>query len=175
MYFTDDQLKCPICNRVYVDPRSLPCGENICNKCIQTNEKNGQFNCSGCDSTHVLVDNGFSICRVVASMLKDISKSSLNSIVYEALSFGLREIKMKLDFFDSKIRISHENINEKFELIRNQIDVKTESIIQEIEKCKESLLKDVDVYQSECKKRFQMNKINFQTIKKNAINCLINS
>jgi hypothetical protein len=64
MLYTEDNLKCPKCNTIYVDPRSLPCGEVVCNKCINHLEANSFKFC--CLQVHSIPDKGFPICNVVA-------------------------------------------------------------------------------------------------------------
>jgi hypothetical protein len=169
MFLSKDQFKedttCQRCKTIFVDPRSLPCGECICNKCI-TNEigdKNNKFNCFCCNEMHFVPKNGFPVCKVMVSLLKkpfvDIKFSS-----WESFKKQLQIIKEKLDSLSSSVKLSDEIISEHCGMVKAQIENETESLIQEIEKYREILLKKVDDYEWQCKDNIKKEKSNFESI-----------
>jgi hypothetical protein len=146
--FTQSQLKCSECNKIYVDPRNLPCGDAACNKCIERHfdaEKN-QLKCFGCAEIHSIPEKGFPVCKFIASLLEKVNAPTFKN---KKLGANLTEIKVKMD--ECKIEAICEALNEHYESIRSQIEIKTESVMIEIEKSREILLKDIENYENEVK------------------------
>jgi hypothetical protein len=156
MFYTEEQFvnktTCSVCNETFKDPRWLPCGECICNKCI-----NG-LACPFCKTNHTAPVKGFPICKVMVSLIKEKPMGEFKCKAIDRLKSELIEIKDKMNTLNSKMHLSIESISEHCEVVRNQIDIKTESIMLEIENCKEKLIKDVDDYEMRCKETVENKK-----------------
>jgi hypothetical protein len=176
MFYTKEQfndfITCQGCNTIFKDPRSLPCGECMCNNCIknQTNEGNKQFNCSLCNEMHIVpLNDGFPVCRMMISFMNKEPDGEFKFRVFDEFQNQLKAMKDDLDSYTSKIDNSNSIINEHCEMVKNQIEIKVESIIQQIEKCKEELIQKVDAYETKCKSIVENKKEDFQrTIKETA-------
>jgi len=99
MFYAEDDiselLNCPNCKKRYRDPRSLPCGETICDDCIEylsisTGDSN-TLNCPYCKETHRIPESGFANKLI----LKLIEKSHE---VYRSKEFD--DLKPKLKIID---------------------------------------------------------------------------
>jgi hypothetical protein len=169
MFFTENQIKdkttCGKCKTIFNDPRSLPCGECICNKCILNgigDKSSNEFNCFCCDEIHNVPRNGFPVNKIVLSFLEMKPQAEIKFNVWEEFKKQLKQMKGNLDNLISKVNSSDEIVTEHCEMVKNQIDTKTESLIQKIESYREVLLKEVDDYELECKDNIKKAKINFE-------------
>jgi hypothetical protein len=151
-----DYLKCQKCNQIFEDPRSLPCGECICNSCIQSNIEKGsnQFNCFCCKKMHCVPDiGGFPICKIMVSLLNKNPKVDISSENNEMNNFKneleeMRDYSKKLSF---KVEMSDEIISEHCGMIKNQVEMKVQNIIQKIQNSKYAFLQEVEKYEMNCK------------------------
>jgi hypothetical protein len=154
MFYTEAQValktKCSVCGKTFEDPRSLPCGECICNKCI-TNKVGSVYECLFCNMRHTIPDDGFPICKIMEYFVKEKPMGEFKCKAIDRLESELIELKDKMNTLSSKMHLSVESISEHCEVVRNQIEIKTESIMLKIESCKEKLLQDVDDYEMRCK------------------------
>jgi hypothetical protein len=154
----NDHLKCPKCIMVFNDPRNLPCGECVCNDCIQSNldHINKQFNCFFCSKMHPIPDEGFPICKIIISLLKETAtQDDAKLIALKRLANEIRQIKDVISALTTQVNRNEINISEHCEMVRNQIDLRTESVIQKIENYKEKLIQDVDDYEVRCKRQIE--------------------
>jgi hypothetical protein len=153
MFFTEDQIKrktkCSKCNETFVDPRNLPCGNCICNKCIDVSNTN-EFDCFCCSNKHLLPENGFPVCKIMLDLLNEKPEGFLKFDVFDKLNVEMKIMKETLDNFSIEFNQIKERLSDYCEVIKTQIEIKTESVIQQIEKSREELLKQVDEYQTKC-------------------------
>jgi hypothetical protein len=169
MFFTEKQIKdsntCEKCKTIFNDPRSLPCGECICNKCImnEIDDKN-EFNCFCCGEMHNVPNNGFPVCKLALSYLQLKPQAEIKFNVWEEFKTQLKQMKGSLEELISNVELSNEIVDEHCEMVKNQIETRTESLIQKIENYKEVFLKEVDDYQIECKDNIMKKKSNFDPI-----------
>jgi hypothetical protein len=171
MFYTEKQIEdettCGKCKTIFDDPRSLPCGECICNKCILNeidNERMNEFNCFCCGEMHNVPKNGFPFCKPMLSLLQIKPQGEIKFNVWEEFKTQLKQMKDNLDSLNSNFKLSDEIVNEHCEMVKNQIEIRTESLIQKIENYKEVLFKEVDDYQIECKDNIMKEKSTFEPI-----------
>ena len=56
---TIDELKCPKCNHIYIQPRQLPCKHSLCALCVEVSEIEAK--CNVCHQVHSVPNDGFPI------------------------------------------------------------------------------------------------------------------
>ena len=97
-------LNCSICEEIYEDPKILPCGETICQKCIpKMIEKYNLTNvshlkCSFCKKIHEIPKSGFPSNKIVVSLINESPRTNYltmysRSKKSEILKNALRLIK----------------------------------------------------------------------------------
>ncbi len=73
MFYSDNEIHrlkiCPKCSLESDDPRILPCGETVCNSCLNTNMKS--FECQFCSSEHCTNENGFPKNKLIDQLLRN--------------------------------------------------------------------------------------------------------
>ena len=76
MYFQEtlvsSLLNCKVCESKLRNPVVLPCGNSICNECVDFLKvsKNDYLVCSDCHQTHIIPENGFTINKKLAKILR---------------------------------------------------------------------------------------------------------
>jgi hypothetical protein len=154
MFFTEEQIKkateCSMCKETFVDPRFLPCGECICNKCVLASNNKNEFHCFSCNENHLIPRAGFPICKSMLNLLKEKPKGAFKFDALDKLNVEMKSMKESLDNLSFEVHQSKELLRYKCEVTITQIEIKTESVIQQIEKSREELLKQVDEYQRKC-------------------------
>jgi hypothetical protein len=167
MFFSESQIKdettCQKCKTIFNDPRVLPCGESICNKCILNgiSDKN-EFNCLCCVEMHNVPRNGFPVNKSMLSLLRMKPKVEIKFNVWEEFKKNFKQMKDNLDKLISDVELSDGIVDEHCEMIKNQIETRTESLIQKIENYREVLLKEIDDYEKECKDNIKKEKSNIE-------------
>jgi hypothetical protein len=161
MFFTEEQcnqyVTCQRCEETFFDPRSLPCGECVCNKCIVSHLENGskQFKCFCCTKTHPVPEEGFPESKVMLSFMKAKPNGEIKMKALDDFKSEMSKIKDNLNILNLKVNKSDESIKDHCEMVRLQIEIRTDSIITKIEEYKEVLLKEVDDYENECINQIQ--------------------
>jgi hypothetical protein len=168
MFFSENQFKdqttCEKCKTIFENPRSLPCGECICNKCIINgidDKRRNEFNCFCCGEMHNVPKNGFPVCKPMVLLLQMKPQVEIKFNVWDEFKNQLKQMKDNLDKLISNVKLSDEIVTEHCEIVKNQIETRTESLIQKIENYKEVLLKEIDDYALECIDNITKEKINF--------------
>jgi hypothetical protein len=167
MFFTENQIKdkttCEKCKTIFNDPRSLPCGECLCNKCIVNEvDDKSEFKCFCCDEMHNVPKNGFPVNKIVLSFLQMKPNAEIKFNVWEEFKKQLKQMKANLDNLNSSVDSSSEIVNEHCEMVKNQIETRTESLIQQIENYRDVLFKEIDDYEKECRDNIKKEKSNFK-------------
>jgi hypothetical protein len=166
MFYTKDQINsktiCFYCSCKLTDPRSLPCGECACNECIQQMimiDKNGDISSyieciDGCRGVHLIPSNGFPVCKLLDSLLKETPKDVFRSDQVENLKKELEQMKTSLDEMNQLFDKGTDLITEHCSIFRNTVELKTQSLIHEIEAIKVALLLKIDDYETKCKNAY---------------------
>jgi hypothetical protein len=167
MFYTQQQLlnkfECLGCEETLMDPRNLPCGQCLCNNCIELRlpqAQYGKFDCLGCENRHSIPDDGFPVNKILVSLLNEKPEGQFKMNSFEIFKEELEEMKDTLDTLICKVRIGDKCVDEYCEIIKSQIEMQTKSIIRKIEKCKKTLLNDVDECRNKCKRNIIKNQYN---------------
>ena len=155
MFFEADQISknlvCPACTCEFDEPKTLPCGETVCTRCIEYNmpassdslSDDHDFKCFVCDEVHVMPRNGFKtnklMQRLLATQPKEVFRSKwIDEFKKNLIFISERRIDLLLQL-DNRLEI----IRSYFDLKRTQIHLITESRIDEINKLKLELTEQV--------------------------------
>jgi hypothetical protein len=174
MFFTENQIKdktsCEKCKRVFNDPRSLPCGECLCNDCILSGIKNQKIDgyiCFFCKEIHNVPTNGFPVNKLALSLLEMKPNVEDKFDALDEFKNQLKKIRNHLDSLISSVNLSDEIVTEHCVTIKNQIEKRSENLIQKIVNYKEELLIEIDDYELECKDNISKEKSKFEEKIKN--------
>jgi hypothetical protein len=153
-------LHCPNCEKIFKDPRLLPCENTICQGCVdemRTVNANEVLKCKICEQVHVIPDGGFLKNNVVNELLGLQPKELYRGKAYENLRTKLEQISSELNELEESLNNSQYKIKEHCDYLRNDIQVATESAIDLINQHSKELLEQVDKYEKTCRENFISN------------------
>ena len=152
----DEHLKCLICLKRLHDPVSLPCGEIVCQKCIddyieEHSEKsnNNQFKCCACDEEHSIPENGFPKSKRMNDLVQVKSKHVDKGIRIEKFKVDVNKCLSEINRIKQELDNKEETIRNHFELKRQHIHLVAESKIDEINKITKELIDQVDQFEND--------------------------
>lgn len=153
------KLICKNCQQPFQIPKLLPCGESICQNCLDklTNEASKKgIKCPFCNSNHKIPKNGFPTQK----LLQDLIKSEIlsddtdnNSHLMSNLNEILTKIESGLNDVNNSLDGSIEKIQTHCDFMRDEIEISIESIIDELNELKEVLFKEIKNYEEKCKEK----------------------
>lgn len=165
MYYKEDDinrfLNCPSCSQTFDDPRLIPCGECLCNHCIQDmviQETNG-FQCEFCSSFHQVPEEGFAPVKFLQKLKSKKPCEVYRSKTVEDFKTNLHKIKQTTEELEASYRISSDKLKEYCDFIRYDIELVTESIISEINMYRDTFINTVDSYEQDGLKNIESNSI----------------
>jgi pSer/pThr/pTyr-binding forkhead associated (FHA) protein len=76
----NEELKCSICNELFIEPMSLGCGHVYCKHCLKQWEENcgncfGKFNCPNCREPISQFNKSLHLENLISSVYSDLGKS----------------------------------------------------------------------------------------------------
>jgi hypothetical protein len=160
-------IKCPLCRQVYQDPRMLPCGYSLCERCILSLTDNldiDEFDCQLCLDTHT-------ITSTVANKLQQFP---LNLFIVELCSRAphlvqTNELKDKLSVLDSSYKelertyhASLDIIHGYCEQVRQEVSTSGETFINKAKRLIKDNLEAVGHYEAECVQNFEQTRDKFE-------------
>ena len=108
MFYEEDSiaeiLKCQHCKQQLDEPRNLPCGNIICNSCVQNlmgslNKKENSYKCLICHQIHIIQKDGLPINKIVQGFLKKTPTEFYRSELVENFKSNLKYIeKLTIEF-----------------------------------------------------------------------------
>jgi hypothetical protein len=173
-------LKCKQCLNVFVEPKTLECGETICSKCLNkcllhnkdiNNNSNDYFICSQCNSKHHLPkDSIFKTNHLInklvllsketttnePKLLKTKSDSNLlqksTTTSKETLQLQqlIEQIQKNIENLNKQFNLSRSNVQEHCTCIRNEINYAGERRIEAIKVSQLNLIAQIDQYEMNC-------------------------
>jgi hypothetical protein len=134
------QTCCSICTQTFNEPNILPCGENICEKCLDEQLKTSKYSlkCQFCNKRHKVPQNGFP---------KLIKQEDITEVLVKFES-NIIDLSSSLDNAQQKVQ-AH------CEYIKDEIEISFESVIDELNKLKQKMVHDIDEYQDKCVKNIE--------------------
>jgi hypothetical protein len=168
----NELLRCEQCQKRYVQPRSLPCGECICTSCLekliqeQSSYSNAKLKCCYCLKEHDIPIDGFPVSKKIEKMLAMNSNEIYRGKAAEELKTHLRNIKNEIDDMECILENRTEKIKQRCSFLKHQILIKAESLVCQINQLSDEMQQEIDKYEIECIESFEENKeIKQRTIK----------
>lgn len=138
MVFDDDELSCPKCSETFEDARILPCGDTVCQKCIE--KSTSKFECPCCHVQHsVPKSGGFQKNTIISKLVQkkrpdEHLKKLIDSVLQSAYSLN-------------QAKKSCANLHEKCQSVRDEINSTHDTYIEEINRHRDSLLSQLVDYE----------------------------
>jgi hypothetical protein len=148
------ELKCPMCNDIYDEPKMLPCGNAVCNQCILTIESNriketNDFKCVICNEMHQFAKKGFPLCKPLYKILSKSSNAIYRGEQIEKLAANIKFIENELRKMEFDLNHGTDVIKDHCIELRRQVQLATETSIQKIYQFNETMIKKVDDFELE--------------------------
>lgn len=161
MYFKQDDidslLECPICNQKFDDPRLIPCGECICNRCLEdklVRDLSG-FNCEFCNEFHKVPVTGFTPVKFLQKLKEKKSYEVYRSETVENFKNNLKQIQRNIEELEISFNTNEDKVTDYCDFLRYDIELATESLMQELTKYRDCFMQTVDNYEKECLKNIE--------------------
>jgi hypothetical protein len=155
--YINNLLKCDKCIQnfsKYDQPKSLPCGKIICDKCetliYKESNKERKFKCTLCSNEHSIPDEGFNLNDLAYSLITAKPKEIWRGKKYEQLKINLNKIEqlvqeLKLNYENGADKIKEHCIEQ-----RRLVQLSTEKKIEKINKINEELINQINDFESQC-------------------------
>ena len=168
-------LNCDFCNKLLVEPISLPCGNTICNIHIKEllNSEN-VIECILCYENHPVPENALKRIKL------EISEFNFNQVVSECKQ-KIDEARQKAESIVSLAIDPEFFINERFDLVKTHINWRRKDLKNEIDKYTDELIESVEKNRSSCielsrenyqmKEKIDSSRLEFEELKKNLDTC----
>ena len=145
----DDILKCGHCQKRFDEPRILPCGDSVCNSCIQIilnsiNKSNDTYQCLICKKSHV--KSVFQVNKPLQKILDKSPSEVYRGETVEELKVNLNDINSRKLKLENGLKNSIEELQEHCLKIRGDVDLATEKHIQDIQDQREEIIKKINDY-----------------------------
>ena len=146
----EDSIKCPNCSKLLEDPRVLPCGTTMCEKCLKTMLDDCGLNCSVCLKIHLLPENdefpkNLQLVKLLEAKPKDIYRGT----GVEDLKSCLTILKQKNELFEKNIEKSFDDIQKYSSYIRTELKTYTDNLILKIKEANQNLLNTIESHEYE--------------------------
>jgi hypothetical protein len=155
----DKILICEVCEQKMVDPRVLPCGKSLCNRCVYdvSDMQKNKVKCQQCAKTHEIpAAGGFPKVLVLQKMLEIKANDVLQSkkigefkLLVQALNSLAVNIKLDLEIGDAKIR-------DQCDQIRNDIQLAIEQAHAKLDEIHEDFMHEIDNHEKDCQEKFKL-------------------
>jgi hypothetical protein len=155
MFFGEAEIKtnlmCPRCQRKFNDPRILsPCGETLCNTCIEDSSHDNQIDCHFCQVKHPIPAGGFTSNKIIAQMLS----LRANEVFRSRTVQSLKEKIARIDKLSDELKSCLENptlvIGQHCRGMETQIDSLHATRTNELNAMRAELVDKVRSYEQEC-------------------------
>ena len=99
------------CKMRYDEPRILPCGDSVCNSCIQIilnsiNKSNDTYQCLLCKQSHVKSVSLFQVNKPLKKILEESPSEVYRSEMVEELKLNLNDINSRKSKLENGLKNS---------------------------------------------------------------------
>lgn len=145
----DLYLNCRHCKQRYDIPKTLQCGEVLCETCINALMKldSDELICPFCGETHQEPANGFPVQKLFCEMLKLKPSPQYRGILIEELEKTLSELNERIDYLKKHIDDSDKKIKAHTHQIRLEIEAATQKLINQVEVMKKNIFYKLEAYE----------------------------
>ena len=152
-------LICHVCECQLEDPRVLPCGKSICNKCVDfltPNESKKHIKCQNCQETHDIPSNGFPKNRELAELVgikpDEVSRGKIATEfkrICKLMSEKTKNLQLNLEIGETQIR-------ERCDDVRNRVQQAIEEAHMKLDEFHGELMQEIDLHEKKCVSSFKL-------------------
>ena len=162
MFYEESLIKslliCKICDCKLEDPRLLPCGVSICQKCAEyiANAENTHVKCRTCGNQHAIPSEGFPINQLIAT-LTEIKPDELhrNNHLVTDLKSKIVSLNNKTESVRLHLDIGEAKIKEKCGKVRNDIQLAIEEAHARLDTIHSEFMRKVDAHEKVCMENYK--------------------
>lgn len=158
MFYAEEKinsiLNCKRCSRRFEQPKILPCGNTICDNCID--KKNELYSCFFCGVDHVKPTSGeFPMNKSIMELLSYSPNDIYRGKPAELLKSSLGELQTQIDGLELSLSTGVDNIKDMCLSVRIDLDLATESAMSRIAELRDALLRKINLYEVHTIESFQ--------------------
>jgi hypothetical protein len=162
MFYQADKIEtiliCNVCDRKMVDPRLLPCGKSVCNRCVDflTDAEKKKIKCKYCCKEHEIPDGGFYINQLAQEMLKCEAKAVFRSNHTEEFKKLLETLNATKQSIESTLECGDAKIRDHCDKVRNDMELAIEQAHEKLDEIHKDFMDEIDDYEKECQEKFKL-------------------
>jgi len=172
MFFQADAINnvliCKICENKMVDPRLLPCGKSVCQRCVDaiadTDKK--RIKCENCAKIHEIPDEGFPKNLALQELLEFEAKEVLQSNHIEEFKKFLDILDKTKQSIESTMECGDAKIRDHCDKVRNDMQLAIEQAHAKLDEIHKDFMDEIDNHEKECQATFKSIKQNKEDIEK---------
>lgn len=148
----DDILKCDMCKDRLVEPKCLPCGNTVCNKCIsdRLDENEPGLKCELCHHFHTMPKEGFVDNKKVIKLLDKHPGEVCRTRLEKNLRSYLRELKSQTDKFVDLVKDPSFMVKDHCASIRIEVNLTKDDTIKAISNDYDEIIRKINKYERDC-------------------------
>ena len=160
-------MNCDYCLKPFVEPKLLPCGAFVCNKCIQNNiiktedPSSKTYKCFICDESHEFnADKSFKTSMQFIKMLNLIKNAK--QIELESgqtkLKQTIKSIETRKNELENLLKNGKDYIKDYYKERINEVDLAFEQTIEKVQNARDEVLTEIRKIEKEQVGTFERNK-----------------
>ena len=173
MFFEQNQilnvLICSKCSKHLDEPRLLPCGNTVCNKCasLLISSRSKMFGCALCRGEHALPDKGFPLNMSLLKLIEQKPTNVYRGKVVENFKANLESINEDKIRLEQSLKNGADAIKKHCLHMMNDVQLSAEAATRKINELSDSMIEEIKKHEDECIAAYQKaQKLNFDpTIK----------
>lgn len=167
----NDIINCVNCNKTYDKPKILPCGNTVCQNCIQINlienpqiTSANDFKCFMCDETHFFPkDKCFPTNQPLSKLLsKEYKRFNLTGESADKLRICIEKIHTEKFELDNLSNNAKDFIKAECQKFKIDIDLAIERTIEQLHKIRDNFIDELNEYQLKTCEMYEKNKENYE-------------
>ena len=161
-------LICFVCENKLDDPRLLPCGKSVCNKCVDllSDTEKRIVKCQHCGKTHEIPQEGFPIILALKDLLDIEAKDVSQSKQIDEFKSLLDSLKLKIKSVESIFKTGDAQIRDHCDKVRNSTQLAIEEAHLKLDEIHKEFFSGIDQHESICQEKFKLIHQNKEAIEK---------
>jgi len=161
MFFQADAINniliCEVCEEKLVDPRLLPCGKSVCQKCVDflADTVKKRIKCQNCAKIHEIPDGGFYINQIVQEMLKFEAKEVSHPNQKEEFKKILDTLNGTKQAIESTLECGDAKIRDHCDIVRNDMQLAIEQAHAKLDEIHKEFMDEINNHEKECQAKFK--------------------
>ena len=150
-------LICFVCENKLDDPRLLPCGMSVCNKCVDflSDTKKRIVKCQHCGKTHEIPQEGFPIILALKNLLEIEAKEVSHSKQMDEFKSLFDSLKLKIKNVESILKTGDAQIRDHCDKVRTSTQLAIEEAHLKLDEIHKEFFNTIDQHESICQEKFK--------------------